>query len=29
VHSCLTVNLWKEFVRLDGANIPTIRAFNL
>jgi D-serine deaminase-like pyridoxal phosphate-dependent protein len=29
VHSCLTVNLWKEFVRLDGTRIPTIRAFDI
>jgi D-serine deaminase-like pyridoxal phosphate-dependent protein len=25
VHSCLTVNLFKEYVRLDGERIPTIR----
>lgn len=24
VHSCLTVNLFKEYVRLDGQRIPTI-----
>lgn len=29
VHSCLTVNLWKEFVRLDGLIIPTIRSFDI
>jgi D-serine deaminase-like pyridoxal phosphate-dependent protein len=25
-HSCLTVNLWDHYVRLDGHRIPTIRA---
>jgi D-serine deaminase-like pyridoxal phosphate-dependent protein len=25
VHSCLTVNLWDHFVRLDGKRVPTIR----
>jgi D-serine deaminase-like pyridoxal phosphate-dependent protein len=29
VHSCLTVNLWKEFIRLDGVKIPTIRSFDI
>lgn len=25
-HSCLTVNLWDRYIRLDGMPIPTIRA---
>ena len=29
VHSCLTVNLFKEYVRLDGRRIPTIRGSGL
>ena len=29
IHSCLTVNLWKEFIRLDSAKIPTIRVFDM
>lgn len=29
VHSCLTVNLFKEYVRLDGERIPTIRGSGL
>lgn len=29
IHSCLTVNLWDRYVRLDGAVIPTIRACSL
>jgi D-serine deaminase-like pyridoxal phosphate-dependent protein len=29
VHSCLTVNLWKQFVRVDGVAIPTIRAVDI
>jgi D-serine deaminase-like pyridoxal phosphate-dependent protein len=27
VHSCLTVNLWDQFLRLDGSRIPTIRRY--
>ena len=27
VHSCLTVNLWGHFTRLDGSRIPTIRSY--
>ncbi|MEN6561520.1 MAG: alanine racemase [Acidobacteriota bacterium] len=26
VHSCLTVNLWDRYIRLDGTSVPTIRA---
>lgn len=26
VHSCLTVNLWDRYIRLDGTAIPTIRS---
>ncbi len=26
-HSCLTVNLWSHYVRLDGQRIPTIREY--
>jgi D-serine deaminase-like pyridoxal phosphate-dependent protein len=26
-HSCLTVNLWNRYVRLDGQRIPTIREY--
>jgi D-serine deaminase-like pyridoxal phosphate-dependent protein len=28
VHSCLTVDLWKEYVNLDGTKIQTIRSFS-
>ena len=26
VHSCLTVNLWENYIALDGTKIPTIRS---
>lgn len=29
VHSCLTVDLWKEYVSLDGTKVPTIRSCDL
>ena len=29
VHSCLTVDLWKEYVCLDGTKVPTIRSCDL
>lgn len=29
VHSCLTVNLWDHFVKLDGKRVSTIRAISV